>query len=93
MKPFEDIEWVEQRREFVSGLLDASTTPSEAAEENYRLIQAQWMLDHVKELERVDPELAAEVHRMSERGGFTVGLTRVESPRWARGRKAKVRKA
>jgi hypothetical protein len=70
VKPFEDIEWVEQRREFISGLLDASTTSSEAAEENYRLIQAQWMLDHVKELEGVDPELAAEVHRMSERGGL-----------------------
>jgi hypothetical protein len=68
VKPFEDIEWVEQRREFISGVLDASTTSSEAAAENYRLVQAQWMLDHVKELEGVDPELAAEVRGMSERG-------------------------
>jgi hypothetical protein len=38
------------------------------AAENYRELQAQWMLDHVKELEEVDPALAAEVRRLSERG-------------------------
>jgi hypothetical protein len=70
VKPFEDIEWVEQRREWISALLDTSTTSSEAAAENFRAIQAQWMLDHVKELEGVDPELAAEVRRLSERGKY-----------------------
>jgi hypothetical protein len=69
VKPLEDIEWVEQHREWISALLDASsTTSSEAAAENFRAIQAQWMLDHVKELERVDPTLAVEVRRLSEKG-------------------------
>lgn len=30
--------------------------------------QVQWMLDHVRELEVVDPTLAAEMRRLSERG-------------------------
>ncbi len=68
MKPFEDVEWVEQRREWISALVDTSSTSSEAAAENYQAIQAQWMLDHVRELEGVDPALAAEVRRLSERG-------------------------
>jgi hypothetical protein len=68
VKPFEDVEWVEQRREWISALLDTSSTSSEAAAENYQAIQAQWMLDHVRELEGVDPALAAEVRRFSERG-------------------------
>ena len=67
VKPFEDTEWVEQHREWISGLLDASSTSSEAAAENYQAIQAQWMLDHVRELEGVDPALAAEVRRLAER--------------------------
>ena len=67
VKPFEDIEWVEQHREWISALLDTSSTSSEAAAENYQAIQAQWMLDHVRELEEVDPTLAAEVRRLSER--------------------------
>ncbi len=69
VKPLEDIEWVEQHREWISALLDASSTSSEAAAESYQAMQAQWMLDHVKELEGVDPELAAEVRRMSKREG------------------------
>jgi hypothetical protein len=68
VKPFEDIEWVEQRREWISALVDTSSTSSEAAAENYQAIQAQWMLDHVRELEGVDPALAAEVRRLSESG-------------------------
>ena len=66
VKPFEDIEWVEQRREWISALLDTSTTSSETAAENYRALQTQWMLDHVRELEGVDPTLAAEVRRLAE---------------------------
>lgn len=68
VKPFEDVEWIEQRREWISALLDTSSTSSEAAAENYQAIQAQWMLDHVRQLEEVDPTLAAEVRRLSERG-------------------------
>jgi len=68
VKPFEDLAWVEQRREWISTLLDTSSTSSEAAAENYQAIQAQWMLDHVRELEGVDPALAAEVRRLSESG-------------------------
>jgi hypothetical protein len=68
VKPFEDVEWVEQRREWISALVDTSSTSSEAAAENYQAIQAQWMLDHVRELEGVDPALAAEVRRLSEQG-------------------------
>jgi hypothetical protein len=68
VKPFEDVEWVEQHREWISALLDTSSTSSEAAAENYRALQAQWMLDHVRELEGVDPTLAAEVRRLSEKG-------------------------
>ena len=68
MKPFEDVEWVEQRREWISALVDTSSTSSDAAAENYQAIQAQWMLDHVRELEGVDPALAAEVRRLSESG-------------------------
>ena len=64
VKPFEDVEWVEQHREWISALLDYSSTSSEAAAENYQAIQAQWMLDHVRELEEVDPALAAEVRRL-----------------------------
>jgi hypothetical protein len=67
VKPFEDVEWVEQHREWISALLDASSASSEAAAENYKAIQAQWMLDHVRELEEVDPALAAEVRRLSKR--------------------------
>ena len=68
VKPFEDVEWMEQRREWISALLDASSTSSEAAAESYQAIQARWMLDHARELEEVDPALAAEVRRFSERG-------------------------
>jgi hypothetical protein len=68
VKPFEDVEWVEQHREWISALLDASSASSEAATENARAIQAQWMLDHVRELEGVDPALAAEVRRLAESG-------------------------
>lgn len=68
VKPFEDIEWVEQNREWISGLLDSSSASSEAAAENTRALQAQWMLDHIKELEEADPALAAEVRKLSERG-------------------------
>ena len=67
VKPLEDIEWVEQHQEWISALLDASSTSSEAAAENYQAIQAQWMLDHVRQLEEVDPALAAEVRRLAER--------------------------
>jgi hypothetical protein len=67
VKPLEDIEWVEQHREWISALLDASSASSEAAAENYQAIQAQWMIDHVRELEEVDPALAAEVRKLSER--------------------------
>ena len=66
VKPFEDVEWVERHREWISVLLDASSASSEAAAENFRAIQAQWMLDHVRELEGVDPALAAEVRRLAE---------------------------
>jgi hypothetical protein len=52
VKPFEDIEWVEQHREWISALLEASSTSSEAAVENYQAIQAQWMLDHVQHRHR-----------------------------------------
>jgi hypothetical protein len=68
VKPFEDVEWVERHREWISALLDASSTSSEAAAENFRAIQAQWMLDHVRELEEVDPALATEVRRLAESG-------------------------
>ena len=68
VKPFEDVEWVERHREWISALLDASSASSEAAAENFRAIQAQWMLDHVRELEGVDPALAAEVRRLAEGG-------------------------
>ena len=47
---------------------DASSTSSEAAAENARAIQAQWMLDYVRELEGVDPALATEVRRLAESG-------------------------
>ncbi len=67
VKPLEDIEWVEQHREWISALLDASSASSEGAAENYQAIQAQWMLDHLRELEEVDPALAAEVRRLAER--------------------------
>jgi hypothetical protein len=66
VKPFEDVEWVERHREWISALLDASSTSSEAAAENFRAIQAQWMVDHVRELEEVDSVLAAEVRRVVE---------------------------
>lgn len=69
VKPFEDVEWVEQHREWISALLDASCTSSEAADENARTIQAQWMLDHVRELEGVDSALATEVRRLAESSG------------------------
>ena len=40
-KTFKDVEWVEQHREWIFALLDASSTSSEAAAENARVIQAQ----------------------------------------------------
>ena len=67
VEPLEDIEWVEQHREWISALLDASSASSEAAAENYQALQARWMLDHVRELDEVDSALAAEVRKLAER--------------------------
>jgi len=67
VKPLEDIEWVEQHREWISALLDASSASSEAPSESYQAIEARWMLDHGRELEEVDPALAAELRRLAER--------------------------
>jgi hypothetical protein len=67
VKPLEDIEWVEQHREWISALLDASSASSEAAAESYQAMQARWMLDHVRELEEVDPALAVEVRKLAQR--------------------------
>ena len=68
VKPFEDVEWVERHREWISALLDTSSASSETAAENFRAIQAQWMLDHVRKLEGVDSALAAEVRKLAESG-------------------------
>ncbi len=69
VQPFEDTEWVERRREWLESLRSSRPMSDEEAAKNYRIVQAQWMIDHLEELEEVDPELAAEVRRISEKRG------------------------
>ncbi len=57
MEPFNDTEWVERNRDWIFS--PSETASDEVLGTHYRRVQAQWMLDHLKELEEVAPELAA----------------------------------
>src|SRR5215218_5740939 len=77
VKPLEDIEWVEQHREWISALLDASSASSEAAAESYQAIQARWMLDYVRELERRRAQLIKQ-SSVVERRNHGKGILQLE---------------
>ena len=66
VEPFEDREWVERRRKFLEGMSDPDTASDEGAGEEYRRVQALWLLDHVDVLEEageITPEYAAQLRR------------------------------
>jgi len=66
VRPYEDSEWLERRRSWLENLPSGEGIADEVAAENYRMVQAQWVLDHIEELEQVAPEVAAEARRMRE---------------------------
>ena len=64
--PFEDTKWVERRREFLAGRSDPSAVTDEVATQEYRAIQAQWIIDHLDVLEEaraISQERAAQIRR------------------------------
>ncbi len=50
-RPYDDIEWVERRKEFLAGFSDPTTVPDEVAANDYRLVIARWLIDRVDVLE------------------------------------------
>ena len=66
--PFEDTEWVERRREFLAGLPSGPGLSDREAAEAYRTAQAQWLVDHLEQIEDVDPEYAAQIQAAIDRG-------------------------
>ena len=64
--PFRDTEWVKRRRKFLTGRSDLSAVSDEVAAHEYRAIQAQWMIDHVEDLEEagvISRERAVQIRR------------------------------
>ena len=61
VEPFEDTEWVAQRREFLASLPIGPNLSDQEAAHAYRLAQAQWLLDRLEQIEDVDPEGAAKL--------------------------------
>ena len=59
--PYEDTEWVAQRREFLASLPSGPNLSDEEAAHAYRLAQAQWIKDHLEQIEVEDPALAARI--------------------------------
>ena len=59
--PYEDTEWVAQRREFLARLPSGPNLSDEEAAHAYRLAQAQWIKDHLEQIEDEDPALAARI--------------------------------
>ena len=66
VEPFQDTEWVEKRRDFLAERSDPSTVSDDVAAHEYRAIQAQWMIDHVEDLEgagAISRERAVQIRR------------------------------
>jgi hypothetical protein len=66
VEPFQDTEWVAWRRQFLAGRTDPSTASDEVAAQEYRAIQAQWLIDHVDVLEEagaISQEKAAQIRK------------------------------
>jgi hypothetical protein len=66
VEPFQDTEWVEKRRDFLAERSDPSTLSDDVAAHEYRAIQAQWMIDHVEDLEEagaISRERAVQIRR------------------------------
>jgi hypothetical protein len=66
VEPFQDTEWVEKRRDFLAERSDPSTVSDDVAAHEYRAIQAQWMIDHVEDLEEagaISRERAVQIRR------------------------------
>lgn len=66
VEPFEDTQWVEKRREFLAGRSDPPAVTDEVAAQEYRAIQAQWIIDHLDVLEEaraISQERAAQIRR------------------------------
>ncbi len=53
--PYEDTEWVAQRREFLASLPSGPNLSDEEA------AQAQWIKGHLEQIEDEDPALAARI--------------------------------
>jgi hypothetical protein len=68
VEPYEDTEWVVRRREFLVVRSDPATVSDEVAREEYRHIQALWLVDHVDVLEEageITSEQAAEIRQIT----------------------------
>ncbi len=65
VEPFEDTEWVEQRKEALAELAsDLATASDEVAAHKYRHVQVLWLFDRVDELEaaeEISPEEATQI--------------------------------
>src|SRR5215211_2045736 len=48
VEPLKDPEWVAWRREFLAERSDPSAVSDEVAAQEYRAIQAQWLIGHVR---------------------------------------------
>jgi hypothetical protein len=70
VEPHKDREWVEEHGEYFADLSYPDAVSDEVAAEEYRRIQALWLLDHVDVLEEfgeITPE-QAEYLRRQKRG-------------------------
>jgi hypothetical protein len=65
--PFEDDEWVERRQDFINGLPSGPGLSDAEAAKAYRTVQAQWIVDHLEQLEDEDPALAARMQKWVDR--------------------------
>ena len=66
VEPFQDMEWVKWRSKFLAGRSDPTTVSDEVATQEYRAIQAQWLIDHVDVLEKgeaISREKAVQIRR------------------------------
>ncbi len=66
VKPYEDEEWVQLRRDWLRSLPSGEGMSDEVAAENYRLVQAQWLMDHIEEVRSIDPDAAAQLEEMRD---------------------------
>lgn len=70
VEPYKDREWVEEHGEYFAGRSNSDAVSDEVAAEEYRRIQALWLLDHVDVLEasgEITSEQAEHLRRQKAR--------------------------